>query len=553
MVAINFAKIFGVSDSQEDFDKIISRPVSRGLSSSEKKVYALMANSWISLQRAPESLFFLNGKKILQVSGGLLSGLLMATVTQIASLSTFIHEAVGHCLLGFRSTYLYARGAGPGYVVCSWEAFKEGGFNGWLHWLFNNDGIAGLAWRKSREVNALGEYLGVEKREAWISLSGSIPGFFINAAAVSTGMVVREKIPVLGYGLVALGLTQHAANSVYPWSAAMMSSETLATKVGSGHDFANFAARVSRLTSLSPKTVAITTATVWTSSIPLLAFSIYLFQKSRDRNLVSDREALQHWILQSSIDDKKAERLKELYEKYRRGSAPFYNVLLKELSKDEIKKSKEEILSQWAHLYPQDKVQTVLNTVSVISGAVATVISLSSKVFEILGQTTVPVLAPIARGSAHLSPILGTVSLLSEVYEVHKDLKISSELVPKAAKVLSVAKLVVAVAGSTLLIVGSFIPGINLFIICGIALGTGGTIVFALCKNIVVQRRFKLYQSIQPARCDLMLEFARRHRKSKDAGIRKEVTQWVKNIRAANRVGLLKDSGLRKKLQRLLD
>jgi len=519
------------------------------LSTSDQKVYDLQIKSWISLLPTSHDMRCLRQKKMFQAVCGAVGGLALACATRIASLSTLIHEAVGHCLLGYRLTHSYRSGEAPRFIIFPWMALREGGIKEWIRWFVHSNSFVGLSSRENGTVNALGSYLGIDKREAWISFSGSVPGFCMNVAAVSGGMALRKQAPGLGHSLLALGLTQHACDSLSSWAAALMPRAMLVSSERPTNDFANFAARVGNLLSCSPKVVAIATAVMWTVSLPLMALGLYVFQKSRDKSVVSDREILQHWIAQSSDDKEKAARLEKVCEKCRAGNATFYEVLSTELTKDEIKETKREIVAEWSRAYPDDKVQTALNLVSAVSGALTAVTSSSFKALEVLGKTIAPALSSVAPICSHISPVFRVISLASEVYEVHKDMKISSDLMPRAAKVITVAKLVAAVAGATLILVGTFVPGANILIFSGIVLGNGGGIVLAICKNVVVKRRFKLYQSIQPTTCDLMLKLAHKYRGADaNAAIQRELETWIGNVRAANKQGLLRDESLRVKV-----
>jgi len=225
----------------------------------------------------------------------------------------------------------------------------------------------------------------------------------------------------------------------------------------------------------------------------------------------------------------------------------FLEYLLDNVPKEELKKSKEEIMHYWAKAKPQDKVQIAVDAVSITFGVVSAVISITAKVFEVLGGAILPKLVPVASVCGYIAPILGSVTLLSEIYEIHKDMNTPSEQMPKLAKVLTVAKLVIAVVGSTLLIVGAFIPGINAFVICGFVLGTGGTVAFALAKQVIVKKRIRLYHAVNPIRCEMMINLLQKY--GKDPSVKEEIRGWVENVLSANEKGILKDSSLREKLR----
>jgi len=516
------------------------------------RIKKIQQESWWCSQLASESESVLRQKKMFRSFGSAIGGAFSGLLPAVSSVNTWMHEYLGHCLLGFRLLHSYPEGEGPKYVVNAWKALEEGGIKGWIDWIFHNDGRSGYACGGERTVNALGEYLGDQKRSAWISLSGSVPTLCVSGAAVAGGVAIRDKVPVVGDFLLGFGLVQHTVNSAYPWTAVAMSGEDLIAKAQTGHDFANFAVQLAKITPFSARTVAIATASLWTLSIPFLALGVYLFKKSKEKDLISDGIALQYWIAQSLEDTDKEKLFAELYEEYKEcgGKGPdfrFLEYLLDNLPKKELQKSKEEIMRYWAKAKPQDKIQTAVDVVSISFGVVSSVMSVASKVFVLLGETILPKIASTASVCTYVAPILGSVTLLSEIYEVHKDLNTPSEQMPKLAKVLSVAKLVVAVVGSTLLIIGAFIPGINAFVVCGFILGTGGTIAFALAKQVVVKKRIRLYHAINPIRCDMMIRFSQNY--GEQPAVKEEIADWVKNVRSANEKGILKDPSLREKLR----
>jgi len=526
-----------ISSSGDDFSPRVSRTTKA------------QQKAWWHLQLSSRVDFFLKQNALFQKLGGAVAGAGTSLTSLVSGVNTWIHEYCGHCLLGAHLTHSYQDGEGPRYVVFAWEAMQEGGVSGWIDWLLHNDGKTGYASVGRGAPNALGTYLGPELRSAWGSVSGSVPLFFISASSVIGGMAVREKVPALGGGLVGLGMIEHAASSAYPWRAAVMASEQLLVKARTGHDFANFAVQMAKVTSFSPKAIAIATACSWTLSIPLLALGIYLLQKSRDKNLVSNRILLQHWLAQSIQESAAGDRSKEelfaqLCENYTKRDVPlhrdvaFFEYLLKNIPNEELQQVQKELTPLWAQPKPKSTIEIAMNAVAIGSTVVSAVMSVASEVFKVLEATVVPSLAPAASICGHLSPFLRSVILLSEGYEVYKDMKTPLEEMPKLAKVLSVSKLVVAVVGSTFLIVGAFIPGINVFVFLGIVLGTGGTIAFAIAKQLVIRRQAKLYQSIDPLRCNIMINLSKNPEKRELlAGV---IERWVKDVRSAANSGLLK-------------
>jgi len=513
----------------------------------DQAIYELQLKVLFQMQQASHELCSLSGRKIVEGLAGLAVGTFASLCFQIKSLSTFVHEYFGHCLLGYHSVFSYAEGEGPRISIEAWEAWEERGLKGWIEWLFNNDGVAGTAWRGHHSVNALGEYLGLDKREAWISLSGSVPALLVHSAAVCCGVASWRSIPALGGGLLGYGLAGHLTNSAYPISAALMTNEMLRAEARTGHDFANFAVRIGNLTSFSPNVVAIATACLWSLSVPLLALGTYLFQKSQETCPISDQDAVLHWISQSLYEENKRKRFFSLYSQYQESCPTFYqsfqDFLLENLSQEELSEVKDGIVSSWTTTDTKDPIQSAVDTISTSTSITAMVSSAAAKVLDILGKTTIPSLALASRVCIYISPFLGIASVLSDAYDVYKDIMAPEEVVPMAAKVLSVAKVVSTVVGTTLLVVGTLIPGFNVFIFVGIALGTGGGILLAISKQQVLKRRVSLYQAIHPTTRDMMIAISKGIDGVDRKTIRDEVSLWVQDVLAAKGAGLIKDDG----------
>jgi hypothetical protein len=154
-------------------------------------------------------------------------------------------------------------------------------------------------------------------RDAFISISGSIPGLILNSALVIAGMKMLKKYPKTSYALLTAGLGAHAIASAYP-----LSTTIRACKPGglennraecTGHDFDSFAFSMSKLTGISPNTIGIATGILFTLSVPFIALLTYLTNKSKPQNMIPKLYVIEEWLKDLNNNDDKEK--KELYQK----------------------------------------------------------------------------------------------------------------------------------------------------------------------------------------------------------------------------------------------
>lgn len=494
--------------------------------------------------------------RLLPVATGGIGGFLFAYLSETTGLSTALHEVVGHGLLGLQLTHDYPPGEGPKYQVDGWDNFKtiwesksfQEGLDAFGKWLTgydrNGDGAAGVTkWNGSLKPNELGQNMGRDGLQAWISLSGSLPGLLLNTLCVAGGMKLKERHPAAGYFLLSYGIMQHLFSSFYPWSAAIASDQEFynAAVNGTSHDFVNFSAKIGNLTGADPKTIAITTASLWTAFVPAVALAIYFYQKAHQTDIVPDHIALQHW-LGKARNNKDVEKTLEKYlekyprkkkledlwknlanvkevsdvdkisEKYPLELRRFAEYLLDKLPKKILKTEKKEVLKECKIEDRPKKIEKVLTGLAIFG----TITSIATKILQILSQTFVPVLSAAATGLTFASPLFVGVSVISSGYETYKDLKSPDKQIPKAAKMISVAKLVVAVASAVGIIVGLFVPTLNLVLISAIVLGAVGSLVLSYARYRVIKQRFELLQSTNPVQWNFMYDLLRVYKEEKN-------------------------------------
>lgn len=521
--------------------------------------------------------------------GGAFLGNALAFLSTSTGLNTALHEYVGHGLLGLNLTHDYPEGQQPTFQVDGWEnlkaIFEGGSFSEVVQAIwrflssydFNGDGAAGVTHYWNSHKNELGEYMGNEGHDAWVSIAGSIPTLVVNSLSVAGGMALKDKAPILGWSMVSFGVMQHLMTSSYSWSAALMSPETMLDKAASGHDFANFAVKLSEMTGLSSKAIAIGTSVAWTSIVPALAIGLYLNQKSKQLDIVPDHLAVQNLLYKSLTDEKCAKTIAASYENYPRKEkleslwknglnqtsdsfSMSYDLhlelrrytehLIQSLPSKTIKHSKKEVLQRYAKLQAPDRVGQALSVVSIV-GTIAT---LASRILKVLGDTIAPYLASAGSVLSYSSPLLTCVSIISGGYETYKDLRSPTEKVPKRVKVVSVAKLVVTVVSSIGLAVGTLMSGLYIVAVASVLLNLVGGVVLNFARQKMIKKRFDLLSSLEKGNWNMMynlLEIYRQDKgnieiKSSDLAYR-GLYRWVQHQETARNKGFLKE-GQEKKL-----
>jgi hypothetical protein len=455
--------------------------------------------------------------------GGLAAGFAGMTGVTVA-----LHEVLGHGLLGIELTQ--QSGPAPTYRIGAWENFDKmlhadsfkDGLAAFFHWLFPfSDGDAGHAnWSPdSSQPNGIGQAMGPDGRSAWVSIAGSLPGLALDSLSVVGGMYLRKRSPVLGNLMVGFGLTDNLIGTGYAMSAALMSDSQLAS---TNNDFANFAVKMSDITGIPAHDIAIGTAFFWTAFVPLLAAAAYLHTRSQITETVPDFLALKHWVQKGESDPKIAAELQKYYEAYPQKdklaqvkvenltSSPifcdFLNYLLDKISVTSLNACKKEILASWDKNVPRDRIQTAL-TLASLAGTGSAV---ATKILGVLSLAN-PALQTAATALGYVAPVFIGASVISAGYQVYKDFQCPDSVVPKAAKMLSIAKLVATIACAALMITALFVPGLNVAFIVVIVLGSILNIILSYARSQLIRDQFSLQKALSPEVWNVMYPLWKYH------------------------------------------
>lgn len=519
-------------------------------------------------------------KSSIKISTGSMIGISTCYFTGITGPETALHEHVGHGWLGYRLTYNYGPGEGPTFQVDGWDNFKQIFKAGTLSdtlkaiWEFligndiNRDGASGVTWESPGTPNALGNAMGNDGLSAWISISGSVPTLLLTSASVAGGVAVQDKHPISGSALMTFGLMQHLMSSQYSWSAAGMSESQMVSEAAQGHDFANFALRIGKITGVGAKTVAMTTAAAWTLFVPLVALGTYLYKRSRQNSLVPNAVAAQAWMQKSLADTKtqgefakilqsypKKDVLNKvwglviekinsktelsaadnaLFQTYRQEMELFTAYLIEQIPQQSLKKAKVELLTEWKKQQGPSIPEKVLTALAVAEsgGFVA------SRAIQLASKTLLPALAPVSAVLQVATPFLSSISVIAGSYETFRDLK--STLIPPSAKVLSVAKLVATVAVAAGIITTQLITGAAIAGFSTILLGISASLVLGYAKHQVVRSAFERQYSLQTDVWNSMFAlFKKYHDAGQDWRGNLDLWKWVRYQHEAKAMGML--------------
>jgi hypothetical protein len=448
-------------------------------------------------------------KELMGISTG--SGLSVLGVTTGATVG--LHEVVGHGMLGIELT---TKDSNPQYQVTGWDKFNDmthsssagEGIANFFKWI-SSDGSGVTSHSSSAEPNKIGQAMGPSGQDAWISVAGSLPALGLDSLSVISGVHLRKRSPIIGNMLLSFGLMDNMLNSGYPISAALMNHAQMEEQASHGHDFANFSLRMSEVSGLPAKDIAISTAVFWTGFVPLIAILAYLHSKSHIKDVVPNVLALKNWIQKAENDPKIADELENLYQMYpnkdrlekanqknlfsNHDFINFIEYLLEKVPVKDLDVSKNEILKAWDKNIPKDKVQTALTGAAVLGLAAA----VTSKVLALLALIK-PSLQTAATTLGYITPIFILASVLSSAYQVYKDFKCPDGIVPKNAKMLSVANLVMTVVCSTLIVSSFFIPGLNLIFIGALVIGCISSIAISYIRSQIIRNKFTLSKSLEP-------------------------------------------------------
>ncbi len=408
---------------------------------------------------------------------------------------------------------------------------------------------------------------------------GSLPSLAVNSLSVAGGMAVKDRAPIAGWSMISYGVLQHLMNSSYSWSAATMSSETLIEKAGSGHDFANLAVNLSEMTGLPAQAIAIGTSIAWTSLVPVLAIGLYFHQKSKQLDVVPDHVAVQNLLFKAMSDKSSAELITRSLETYPRRKkldslwknglgkndesfSMSYDLhlelrrytehLINSLPQKKMNASKKEVLMRYAKLQKPDRIGQALSIVSVAG----TIAALASQILKVFGATIAPFLATASTALSFSTPLLTGVSVISGGYETYKDLATSSRKVPKRAKVVSIAKLVVTAVSAIGLAAGAIVPALYLVGVASVLANIIGGLALGYARQKMIRHRFRLLNSIEQGNWNMMVKLLEIYNKDKgnidvkksDAAYR-GLYRWMQFQKSADKKGFLKDNQRQKLIE----
>lgn len=262
----------------------------------------------------------------LKILKSTLAAVLFYGIYNSTGVSAAIHECLGHGVLGYHLIFSYKDGVRlPSYYVAGWENFlaigKGSGLGDKLSALFvfltGYKNWGGKAYRGNGIPNHLGKFLGRDGRDAWISLSGSIPHLIMHALIVVTGAKCFYRTPALGVFLLTFGIADHIFKAHYPISATLMTVKQMAREAKDGHDFANFAIRMNKITSIASRKIAIVTAVAFAAFIPLVCALTFYFKRNESFDIPQD-SSLKKWAQKEAKSDNLEKKLSEYFSHYPR-------------------------------------------------------------------------------------------------------------------------------------------------------------------------------------------------------------------------------------------
>ena len=185
------------------------------------------------------------------------AGLTLSNIALCTGVSTFIHENIGHLKLGGRMIYRgpkYKSEVGLDYEVFIYQQMVNiDNFKDFIYWFFHiqrpSDNIAGYAIpRKGRtDYTPLGYKLGYEQSHAWISISGPATYYIGILSIMISNYLYHKNFRKISFTLIFLSLSSIIDNVSYAISLLSYTSiESIYSAATNGHDFANFAYRLSK-------------------------------------------------------------------------------------------------------------------------------------------------------------------------------------------------------------------------------------------------------------------------------------------------------------------
>jgi hypothetical protein len=476
----------------------------------------------------------LTGDRIAREVTAIAAGGVLSSLAGSTGLTVGLHEVVGHGLLGIELTQ--QSGPSPTYQIVGWDNFKKIGTAGsfkeglaaFCHWLvpWDQGSTAGVTYHYPDQPNGIGQAMGTEGRDAWISVAGSLPGLALDALSVIGGMRLRKRSPVLGNLMVGFGVMDNLGNAQYPISAALMSDSELQANASGGHDFANFAVSMSDIFGISAHDIAISTAVFWTAFVPILAVAAYLRTRSHIGDVVPDVLALKRWVEKAKKDPKAERELEQYYQSYhakkrldavKLENLPtssefdrFLGYLLNKIPSQSLDECKKEILASWEKNLPTDRIQTALAGAS----ASGTAMAVATKILNVLALADSS-LQTAATALSYAAPVFIAASVISAGYQVYKDFQCPDSVVPLSAKMLSVAKLILTITCAVLMTTMLFVPGLNLAIVGALVLGAILNILLSYGRSQAIRDSFAFQKAISAEVWNVMYPLWKNHRETK--------------------------------------
>ena len=364
-----------------------------------------------------------------------------------------------------------------------------------------------------------GQSMGYQGEAAFDAACGLVPVLVLDSALVISGMHLRDRNPILGNMLVATGIT---ANAIYSIDPILYAFDVKAIPHDSSFNpegMARFIECMSEVTGLSTQVTAIATASIWAAFIPLVALAAYFHTRTKNSDLVPEGLAVKQWIQKAKNDPKIAQELQTLSEKYPR-KAQFEKLLKEPNNESEVEEIflfviylldtlparslepiKEEMAKELCPKACTDKIQTGLAATSIV-GNVSSVASLALSFFAETSHSSS--LGTAATVMSHVAPVFIAGSVLSAGYQVYKDFQCPNDTIPRAAKMISVAKLIVTIATATLIIAGLFVPGLHLVLLVALFIGCIASLALSYSRSQVIKRQFEYLRAIEPSTWKIM-------------------------------------------------
>lgn len=385
----------------------------------------------------------------------------------VSGASVWVHEVVGHGLLGGHLVHNYLPHQMPHYQIAAFDALREipKASGPWdfikkvYHWqtggLRTPGEPLGRAWVRGGIPNALGHRMGPDGLKAWTALSGSLPALGINTSLGVAGVHLKEKCPTLGYALIFFALVDHLGASAYAWDAVFKSADRLKELEKSGHDFVRFGQLMSAMTGYRYRGVATLTAVLYSGFLPTFLILAELHVRSRAHKLVPDEQAVFLLYQSNRLDEDTITTLRGAYPRKvavdlsQMESAEswlFANFIASQLPRHQMRAAKQEILDRKRRGSPST-LQGRSGWVMLSSG-----LGVAGCISALLSTTAFPRLSRLTAVLKYGAPLTQTVAVVGAVAECRADWRSERSVVPTSAKIVSSTK--VAFLGLTLL--GSF-------------------------------------------------------------------------------------------------